>query len=59
MTKVTVCIDLDKDRYEVFARQARRKGVTLETLLREAVQELFIEHDEHLREEEESHEIQF
>jgi len=38
MPKVTVCIDLDPERYRAFASEARRRGVTVESLLQQTVE---------------------
>ena len=59
MTKVTVCIDLEQERYEAYAREAKRKGMTVEAFVERYVGLLFREHDEHLREDEEDHPIDF
>ena len=59
MTKVTVCIDFEKAKYKAYEVEARRQGLTVEQLVRKAIHQMFVEHDEAVREEEDSHPIQF
>ena len=59
MKKVTVCIDLDDEKYRAYEAEAKRRGKTVEELVQHAVELMFIEQEERLKEEEEDHPIHF
>ncbi len=43
MTKVQVCVDVPEDHYRAYEDQARREGVTVESLVRQTLQFLLEE----------------
>jgi hypothetical protein len=48
MTRVRICVDLSDDHYRLFASEAKRRGVPVETLVEQCVAELVreLEQDE-------------
>ena len=57
MTKVSVCIDIEEEKFRAYEHEAERRGVSVENLLTSCLQRMFEEQDERLRDEEESHPI--
>jgi hypothetical protein len=57
MQKVTVCVDLDDDKYRAYVQEAERRGTTVESLLKHAIYLMFLDHEERMREEQEDHPI--
>jgi len=57
MQKVTVCVDLDDDKYRAYVKEAERRGTTVESLLKHAIHLMFLDHEERMREEQEDHPI--
>ena len=43
MPKVTVCVELEPERYRAFQSEAQRRGVTVESLLQATVEGMLSE----------------
>jgi hypothetical protein len=57
MKKVSVCIDLEDEKFRAYEAEAKRRGTTVEELVKHAVHLMFLEQEERLKEEEDDHPI--